>query len=90
MASSGSNPGGEDSEERGVVNLYLNYVVAPIKTLTFKEGVLIMEEMKAPKTEGTMEAKLQVLEDTVFRYGNVVERSLDAHHLMNIEIEKKV
>ena len=72
------------------MNRYLNSVVAPLKTLNFKEGVLLMEEVKAPKTEGTMEERLQVLEDTVFRYGTVIERSLDAHHLMNIEMEKKV
>ncbi|KAK1663374.1 hypothetical protein QYE76_051533 [Lolium multiflorum] len=56
MASSGSDLGGEDSEERGVVNLYLNSVL-PLKTLTFKEGVLLIE-VKDPKTEGTMEEKL--------------------------------
>ena len=90
MSCSGSNLGGEDSKEMGVVNRYLNSVVAPLKTLTFKEGVLLMEEVKAPKTEGTMEERLQVLEDTVFRYGTVIERSLDAHHLRNIEMEKKI
>jgi hypothetical protein len=65
-------------------------VVALLKTLTFKEGVLLMEEVKAPKTEGTMEERLEILEDTIFRYGAVIERSLDAHHLMNIEMERKV
>jgi hypothetical protein len=68
MASFGSGLQGEDSEKRGVVNHYLNSVVAPLKTLTFKEGVLLIEEVKAPKTEGTMEEKLQVLEDAIFRY----------------------
>jgi hypothetical protein len=34
--------------------------------------------------------RLEKLEDNVFRYGNVVERSLDAHHLMKLELEKKV
>jgi hypothetical protein len=46
--------------------------------------------VEGSKTAGTMEERLQVLEDTVFRYGTMVERRLDAHHLMNIEIEKKV
>jgi hypothetical protein len=74
----------------GVVNRYLNSVLAPLKTLTFKGGVLLMEEVKDPKTEGTMKERLPVLEDTVFRYGTLIERSLDAHHFMNIEMEKKV
>jgi hypothetical protein len=55
MSISGSNLGGEGSKEMGVVNCYLNSVVNPLKTLAFKEGVLLMEEVKAPKTEGTME-----------------------------------
>jgi hypothetical protein len=73
-----------------MVNSYLNSVVDPLNILTFKEGVFLMEEVKAPKSEGNMEEKLQVPEDTVFRYGIVVECILDAHHLMNIEMEKKV
>jgi hypothetical protein len=51
---------------------------------------MLMEEVKATKTKGTMEEKLQVLEDTIFRYDTVIERSLGAHHLMNLEMEKKV
>ena len=90
MSSSGSNLGGEGSKEMGVVNRYLNSMVAPLKTLTFKEGVLLMEEAKAPKTEGTLEERLQKLEDATFRYGTVVERSLNAHYRMNLELEKKV
>jgi hypothetical protein len=90
MASFGSDLQGEDSEKRGVVNCYLNFVVDPLKTLSFKEGVLLMEEVKAPKTESTLDENLEVLEDTAFRYGVVIERILDAHHLMNIEMEKKV
>jgi hypothetical protein len=90
MSSSGYNLKGEDSKEMGMVNRYLNSVVDPLKTLTFKEGMLLMEEMKASKTEGTMEERLEILEHTIFRYGTVIERSLDAHHLMNIEMEKMV
>jgi hypothetical protein len=57
MLRSGSNLGGEGSKEMGVVNRYLSSMVAPLKTLTFKEGVLLMEEVNALKTEGTMEGK---------------------------------
>ena len=90
MASSRSNLDGGKSEEKGVVNHYLNTVVAPLTTLSFKEGVLLLEEVKAPKIQGTLEERLQALEESTFRYGTVVERSLDAHHFMNLELEKKV
>jgi hypothetical protein len=90
MSSLGSNLEGESSATGGVVNHYLNSVMVPLKTLSFKEGVLLVEELKAPKTADTLEARLDALEEKTFRYNTVVERSLDAHHFMNMELEKKV
>ena len=90
MSCSGSNLEGESSPKEGVVNHYFNSVMAPQKTVCFKEGVMLVEEVKAPKTTGTMEERLGELEDKTFRYGTVVYRSLDAHHFMNLELEKKV
>ena len=90
MSSPRSNLDGGNTKEKGVVNHYLDSVVAPLKTISFKEGVLLLEEVKAPKGKGTMEERLQALEDSTFRCGTVVERSLDAHHFMNLELEKKV
>jgi hypothetical protein len=84
MASSRPNLGGYDSKKNGVVNYYLNYVVYPLKTLSFKGGFLLVEKVKALKTRGTMEERLRALEDTTFRYGTMVERSLDAHDFMNL------
>jgi hypothetical protein len=52
MESSRSNLGGEDPKKTRVVNRYLNYVVAPLKTLTLKEGVLLMEEVKSFQDRG--------------------------------------
>ena len=51
---------------------------------------MLIEEMKAPKIIGTVEERLEDLEQKIFRYNTVVERSLDAHHFMNLELEKKV
>ena len=90
MSCSGSNQEGESSPKEGVVNRYLNSVMTPPKTVCFKEGVMLVEEVKAPKATGTVEARLDELEDKTFRYGTVVYRSLDAHHFMNLELEKKV
>jgi hypothetical protein len=64
--------------------------MAPLKTLSFKEGMLLVEELKAPKTTGMLEERLDALEEKTFRYITVVERSLDAHHFMKMELEKKV
>ena len=86
MSSSGSNQEGEDSTKEGIVNHYLKSVMAPMKTLSFKEGVLLVEEVKAPKTIGTVDEKLDDLEQKNFRYTTVAECSLDAHHFMNLEL----
>ena len=62
MSSSESNHERESFPKGGVVNHYLNSVMEPMKTLSFKEGVMLMEEVKAPKTIGTVEERLDDLE----------------------------
>jgi archaellum component FlaC len=90
MSSPRSNLERENSAKGGVLNHYLNSMMAPLKTLSFKEGVLLVEEFKAPKNVGALEERLDALEEKTSRYSTVVERSLDAHHFMNMELEKKV
>ena len=58
MSCSRSNLEGESSPKEGVVNHYHNSVMAPQKTVCFKEGVMLVEEVKAPKTTGTMKERL--------------------------------
>jgi SMC interacting uncharacterized protein involved in chromosome segregation len=90
MGSPRSNPGGSCSDNKSVVSYYLDSMLAPLKTLNSKEGVLLLEEVKAPKIQGTIEERLQTLEDTTFKYGTMVESILDAHHFMNLELEKNI
>jgi hypothetical protein len=73
-----------------MINPYLNSVMAPPKTLRFNEGVLLVEDMEAPKTEGSMEERLRKLEGDTHRYRIIVEHSLDAHFFMSRDLEKKV
>ena len=47
MSCSGSNQKGESSPKEGVVNRYINSVMAPPKTMCFKEGVMLVEEAAA-------------------------------------------
>jgi hypothetical protein len=90
MSSLGSNLKRGNSAKGGVVNHYLNSMMAPLKISSLKEGVLLVEESKAPKTVGMLEERLDALEEKTFRYNMVVEHSPDAHHFMNMELEKKV
>ena len=59
MSCSGSNLEGKSSTKEGVVNRYLNSVIEPQKTVCFKEGVMSVEEEKAPKIVGTVEERLE-------------------------------
>jgi hypothetical protein len=61
MSSLGSNQEGERSAMGGVVNHYLNSMMAPLKALSFKEGVLLVDKLKAPKRAGTLEERLDAL-----------------------------
>jgi hypothetical protein len=72
------------------VNYYLNSVMAPPKTLRFNEGVLLVEDMKAPNTEGSMEERLRKVEEDTHQYRIIIKRSLDAHFHMSHDLEKKV
>jgi hypothetical protein len=90
MSSTGIKEGGDGIEKKSMVNYYLNSLMPPPKTLRFKEGVLHVEDVKAPKTEGSMEETLRELEGDTHRYRTIVEHSLDPHFQMIIALEKKV
>jgi hypothetical protein len=90
LSSSGVNEGGEEVEKNNMINPYLNSVMAPPKTLRFNEGVLLVEDVEAPKTDGSMEERLRKLEGDTHRYHIIVERSLHAHFFMRRDLEKKV
>ncbi|KAE8775751.1 40S ribosomal protein S5-1 [Hordeum vulgare] len=46
------------------------------------DGVLHICDVQRPKGTGSMEARLEAMEQEVFRCKGVVERGLDANHLM--------
>ena len=46
------------------------------------EGVLHIRDVQGPKGTGTVEARLEAMEQEVFRCKGVVERGLNANHLM--------
>ena len=57
MSCSGSNLDRLNSPTKGVVNRYLSSVMAPPKTVYFKEGVMLVEEVKATKNTDTVEER---------------------------------
>jgi hypothetical protein len=81
MSSSETKEGGDGIEKKSVENYYLNSLMAPPKTLRFKEEELLVEDVEAPKTEGSQEERLKKLEEDTHRYRIIVEHSLDASSL---------
>ena len=79
MAASSSS---KDKFFKNVINPYLREVVQHPQTIQMHEGVLYIRDEQGPKGTGTVEARLEAMEQEVFRCKGMVERGLNANHLM--------
>src|SRR5215216_1739935 len=52
------------------------------------EGVLHIRDVQGPKGTGTVEARLEVMEQEVFRCKGMVERGLNANHVMITDLAR--
>ena len=85
MASSSSS---KDKFFKNVINPYLREVVQHPQTIEMHEGVLHLRDVACPKGTGTMEDRLEVVEQDVFRCKGMVERGLNANHLMITDLSR--
>ncbi|KAE8783176.1 40S ribosomal protein S5-1 [Hordeum vulgare] len=53
------------------------------------EGMLYIHDVEGPKKTGSMEARLEAMEQQVFKCQGMVERGLNANHLMITEFTNK-
>ncbi|KAE8810411.1 40S ribosomal protein S5-1 [Hordeum vulgare] len=53
-----------------------------------REGVLHIRDAKGPKKIGTIEARLEAVEQEIFRCQGMVERGLSANHSMIMEFTR--
>ena len=79
MAASSSS---KDKFLDNVINPYLREVVQHPQVIQMHEGVLHLRDVPCPKGTGTMEARLEAMEQEVFRCKGMVEHGLNANHLM--------
>ncbi|KAE8797491.1 40S ribosomal protein S5-1 [Hordeum vulgare] len=79
MASSSSSK--EKFFER-VINPYLREVMKHPQTIYMHEGVLHIRDVQGPKKTGTMEAKLEAVEEEIFKCQGMVDHGLSVNHLM--------
>jgi hypothetical protein len=79
MAASSSS---KDKFSENVINPYLREVMQHPQAIQMREGVLHIHYVQGPKGTGSVEARLEAVEQEVFRCKGMVERGLNANHLM--------
>ena len=76
--SSSSAP--KDKSFEKVINPYLAEVLQHPQTIEMHEGVLHIRDLEGPRGTGSMETRLEAMEQQVFKCQGMVERGLDANH----------
>ncbi|KAE8770774.1 40S ribosomal protein S5-1 [Hordeum vulgare] len=69
-----------------VINPYLPEVMKHPKTIDMCEGVLQIWDVQGPKKMGTVESKLEEVEQEIFRCQGMVESGLGPNHSIITEI----
>ena len=68
-----------------VINPYLAEVLQHPQTIEMCEGVLHICDVEGPRSTGSVETRLEAMEQQVFKCQGMVERGLDANHMMIAE-----
>ncbi|KAE8770653.1 40S ribosomal protein S5-1 [Hordeum vulgare] len=74
--------------EKGI-NPYLAGVLQHPQSIEMREGMLHNRDVEGPKKTGSVEARLEAMEQQVFKCQGMVERGLNANHMMITEFTNK-
>ncbi|KAE8818410.1 40S ribosomal protein S5-1 [Hordeum vulgare] len=72
-----------------VINPYLAEVLQHPQSIEMHERVLHIRDVEGPKRTGSVEARLEAMEHQVFKCQGMVERGLNANHMMITEFTNK-
>ncbi|KAE8772328.1 40S ribosomal protein S5-1 [Hordeum vulgare] len=72
-----------------VINPYLTEVLQHPQSIDMREGMLYIRDVEGPKKTGSMETMLEAMEQQVLKCQGMVERGLNANHMMITEFTKK-
>ncbi|KAE8804726.1 40S ribosomal protein S5-1 [Hordeum vulgare] len=72
-----------------VINPYLTGVLQHPQSIEIREGMLHIRDVEGPKKTGSMEARLEAMEQQVLKCQGMVERGLNANHMMITEFINK-
>ena len=68
-----------------VINPYLAEVLQHPQTIEVREGVLHIRDVEGPRRTGSVETRLEAMEQQVFKCQGMVEQGLNANHMMIAE-----
>ncbi|KAE8810595.1 40S ribosomal protein S5-1 [Hordeum vulgare] len=72
-----------------VINPYLTGVLQRPQSIEMHEEMLHIRDVEGPKKTGSMEARLEAMEQQAFKCQGMVERGLSANHMMITEFTSK-
>ena len=72
-----------------VINPYLTGVLQHPQSIEMREGMLHIRDVEGPKKTGSMEVRLEAMEQQVFKCQGMVEHGLNANHMMITEFTSK-
>ncbi|KAK1646015.1 hypothetical protein QYE76_063820 [Lolium multiflorum] len=76
----------KDSSCKDVDNLYMNELRMHPKELLLVDGELQIKDVQGPKGEGSLEDRMEKLEQEVFNYKKMAEREVDIFHKIVSEL----
>ena len=68
-----------------VINPYLAEVLQHPQTIEMREGLLHIRDVEGPRRNGSVEKRLEAMEQQVFKCQGMVEHGLNANHMMIAE-----
>jgi hypothetical protein len=82
---SSSRPSEENSLV-DIINPYMRELKMHPKELFLNDGELQIKDIPGPKGEGSLKARMEALEQEVFKYKKMAEREVDIIHRINQEL----
>jgi hypothetical protein len=76
----------EENSLADIINLYMRELKTHPKELSLEDGKLQIEDVQGPTREGSLEARMEALEQEVFKYKKMAEREVDIIHRINQEL----
>jgi uncharacterized coiled-coil DUF342 family protein len=79
----------KENPHADTINPYMRELKMHPKELLLKDGELQIKDVQVPKGEGSLKARMEALEQEVFKYRKMAEREVDIIHRINQELVTK-